>query len=916
MKRTNRLQASWWMDSLFFLLCFSIPFVLYGNLFLANQLPFDTDGIQYFANKLFALEALKSGQLPLWNPYLTAGMPFLEDLSSLLYPPDWLGLFLPLKWFVYSYYGLHLAVGGYFFNRYLRELDLDSVVSYSFGFIYAMSIHIAGYRKSHIVLIVPTVSLAVILYLVQKYLNTQKLRWLLGSAVAMAVVFMCGVIQYMFYIDLIVFLYLLISGIHYKMPVRQILGHGILWGLSYLGMICVQLLPVLGIMSYYSKSGAGRPDYQYFTSYCMHPFKLIMMMFPNIFGENILQPFGIYNSSEMDIEIFLGVGVLALLLFGLWRQKKQFNVKMFALLALGVLIYCVNAHLPFLPHLLYRIPFVGGFRCSSRALFIFIFFCYTIAAYAVSSLRDAIELRRFAKWAFCLMIMTILVAVAYSAGVLYSNTDYFADAGKMVNIGQYLKKAFLPALVALVLLNVLSWGFLLIQKRKLFSIRYIFIFFCVGLVVLTIGETLRFSTLHANTSTDVLAVDSKGMAELKSDLGSSKLLLTQDIPDGAFASPLQGNANMAMGMASINGYVSFNNPKIYKLFSDSREMRPSYNATGLLTGFPRIGEVLWERNSMLSMLGVKYILDPHGYVPQNGNCLTVTGEEGQDVVKNQSLSLACSSQMLVEGNYAFDIEPQTLYLLSFDAETSEQQSISVDLYGGPSYDYGEQENRFQLAVGKGHYEYCFNSQDTSLAEGTILRVLAQPSADVVLTNITLQKIDREVQTGVYVYKTEIEGIPVYENKNVKELLFIPECVEKVSDQELFLDNSKAFNLTKVSYISEGEARVIDANAKVQNIVQTLNTASAKVTSAKETFINFSQCYFPGWGVYIDGQKSRIFVVDGTIQGAYIPAGTHIVEFRYHPTILYVSAGVSGITFCLVFLWIFVEYRKEKKLLKI
>ena len=44
----------------------------------------------------FGLESLRQGELPLWNPYLFSGVPFLANPQpALFYPPVWLLLVLP-----------------------------------------------------------------------------------------------------------------------------------------------------------------------------------------------------------------------------------------------------------------------------------------------------------------------------------------------------------------------------------------------------------------------------------------------------------------------------------------------------------------------------------------------------------------------------------------------------------------------------------------------------------------------------------------------------------------------------------------------------------------------------------------------------------------------------------------------------
>ena len=72
-----------------------VVFALPRNVFLSSP---DTDLVSYFiAARAFAAESLRAGHLPLWNPYVYGGQPFLGGFeSALLYPPTLIFVLLPL----------------------------------------------------------------------------------------------------------------------------------------------------------------------------------------------------------------------------------------------------------------------------------------------------------------------------------------------------------------------------------------------------------------------------------------------------------------------------------------------------------------------------------------------------------------------------------------------------------------------------------------------------------------------------------------------------------------------------------------------------------------------------------------------------------------------------------------------------
>ena len=93
--------------------------------------------IQNYAWKRFTLSSITSGEIPLWNPYLFAGAPFLANgQHSALYPFSILFLVMPLAkaygWFVLSQVWL-AGLAMYFFGRILGMRRGSAALA---GFIY------------------------------------------------------------------------------------------------------------------------------------------------------------------------------------------------------------------------------------------------------------------------------------------------------------------------------------------------------------------------------------------------------------------------------------------------------------------------------------------------------------------------------------------------------------------------------------------------------------------------------------------------------------------------------------------------------------------------------------------------------------------------------------------------------------
>lgn len=104
--------------------------------------PLRWDGIgQFYPWRKFAAETLRSGTIPLWNPYQFCGTPFVANSqSAVFYPGNLLFLLIPDTAFAFGWSAaLHLALCGCFMYLLMRRLNCSEVPSLLAGVVYAYS---------------------------------------------------------------------------------------------------------------------------------------------------------------------------------------------------------------------------------------------------------------------------------------------------------------------------------------------------------------------------------------------------------------------------------------------------------------------------------------------------------------------------------------------------------------------------------------------------------------------------------------------------------------------------------------------------------------------------------------------------------------------------------------------------------
>ena len=911
MYSVKKVADSRYFNLLIFAFIFVIPFFIYRELYMQNLLLAGGDGYGTASNLVFLKNSLAQGEFPLWNKYLSNGIPFAGDVSNhAFYIIGILFCWLPEKLFLYTFYAFHISIGAFFTYLYLKEIGCSKLSSLCLGFIYLLSIHMGGLRKGHLMIIATIVYLPVILYFIEKYLKTDKIKWLIFSSLAMALQFYNAFVQDVMYTDIIVFIYLLAMGIHQRMKIKKMLGHGMLWFFTYLGLIAMQLIPTLELMKEYGKAGSLDIAYEIFTSYSIHFIKLMQMLFPYIFGENIFASFGIYFSSGRDIELFLGHFVLVLVIFGIVRHFRDFRVKLSAFIMAGTFLFAAQAHIPPLSKLLFHIPLIGSMRCSARILFVFIFFALVICGVTLSKLRDRKDIKALYKFAGIFTASVILVLGIAAISVLIIEGANVFPSDQMKSIYNYFNKSFMKDTLLLTLVAVLI--FLLYKgSSKLSDLRYKLAcnVFCVMVMLITIAETYPFATQSNPASLDALQLKDNASQQLAQDIGNYKIWDARSDMDTSNNSIISQNINMAKDLSAINAYISFNNPRLYRLFS--QEMTAPVNASGLLTGSLKAAQNLLYQNDLLSMLGVKYIIDSSNLIGEDSSIVRIRGI-GKQVFKENQIIIPDMKGELYVYSKEIQISPNTLYKISFEGEFhgSEKDMYYVDFYGGTLYDAPEQQVSLKLTENQSKYSAYINSGNSTVSGKVYVRFVGMPNSEGIIRNFTVSEMNTENVSNVYVPYYKDDKTKIYINAKARDVLYTPKTVKSIVSVDDIYTNVFDYSLDETSYIENfKDMDLTDADTKISVMDFKNNSILAKVYSTADSFVNFSQNYYPGWKAYVNGKQVPVYMVNGLIQGIEVPEGDSVIEFKFHPTSIYIGGVISLIA---LFAVVFIIIRERKK----
>ena len=158
----------------------------------------------------------------------------------------------------------------------------------------------------------------------------------------------------------------------------------------------------------------------------------------------------------------------------------------------------------------------------------------------------------------------------------------------------------------------------------------------------------------------------------------------------------------------------------------------------------------------------------------------------------------------------------------------------------------------------------------------------------------------------FVKAVDLPGRAIYENRSALPRFFLAPNVTRAEDMADAVRQlgSPAFDPAKVAVVEQGTATHFPdgAGGVVRVIEYAPSEIKLRVESTQPRYLVSSEVNYPGWRAFIDGQERPISMTNVAFRGLPVPTGNHEVVFRFWPTILLWSAGVSALA-CLALAWL-------------
>lgn len=474
MKRLSRMIQSNWGPALALLVLGLLPFLGYLT---SGDILFASDQIGSPAWK-YVFEALRRGEIPLWNPYALAGVPSYDALvGDASYPLFLLlGLLFPVEKVVGYNFVLHVLIAG--FTAYLllrRYFRLDKLVAVGLAAAYMLNTNFISHIYSGHTgkfFIMSWLPLA-LHFLLRSLDRNSRPRHLLGLCLLIFWFVLTSHLQFTYYVLMGFFLYW--AFITYRLVRKRNWGHVGLVGAKFWLPILLGIglafplfhAPVKYNELFSVRGEAAKKTFEHAASWSLHPEEALSLVVPEFTGLN--QHYWGRNPFKLNSE-YPGLALLMLGITGLAFCRRRPWFWLWGAVGLLSILYGLGANTPLFRLFYEVIPGVKNFRAPGMILF---WLAAALLLLAAATLRWALEEEGAEKDGNRDKRHKLFLRIGFAAagllglmgllgGGVYSIYNGLIDASRIPNFqnqaqnyGEFSKGALKNA----VLLALLVWGF-------------------------------------------------------------------------------------------------------------------------------------------------------------------------------------------------------------------------------------------------------------------------------------------------------------------------------------------------------------------------------------------------------------------------------------------------------------------------
>jgi hypothetical protein len=912
----------------------------------SNNLLAPGDGLIFYVPAFYGAKAL-------WSNFLLGGLPWAADPQHMTwYPLAMLLRLIPHSWnlFVLSAYVL-AGVGTYAYVYTLTASWLAAAVA---GMAYSMG----GFMTSHLghtTIIHAAAWLPVLLYALEQLRHRiTALSWAVGL-LAIASCSLSGHPQIAVYALGLGLCYALVMSWCLPVAAGRSAYYRTVFGLYLLGLsLCaIQLLPMVELSQLSSRATMTFGE---FCGFAMPPIQLFQLIFPYLFGGSNAGPYdsrGFWGQSgPTEITGYIGLLPLMLAAIGVMRWRSERAIVWFWLVVAILATMFALGGATFISHWLYHVPIYNKFRSPARHFVEMNFAISVLAGLGVAAIQRAWATKRLVGW-------TILAAVSGMLGLLGLLALKAPVLKEMARAaaGDFRLWPWQNPAIGIPLVMMMAGALAL----RFWSRRPHWRPMGLMLLVVLFWDVSSFGWFYdwrpefapaigGNLAPNAIVKKYRPLLQ-----ASHQRFMTVNGAEAIFQNPeaIAPNLTQLWELPSADGYGPLMLPRVAEIM----QIVTNGNFQQLPTD---------PLNRGIDLMAVRYLLFPPAatgqaaginWAPDNlqinlgaGGCVAPGAATEQTLQLNQptpapATAIAFVSQMgcsvaIPDAAAVLQVETidaqgdRQVQLLKAGKDTAEFAYDCADVQ--PQMHHARPPSLFrsfpitrpQTPICEGHeYVGIVPLQHPQAIRQIHLKWLNHPGS-IAIQKISLmhpptgmsQPLLRQHQMPPnWQPVAAMAGGTIYENQRALPRTWLVNQTVALKPAEVLqtiqrsqLPNGQPYDPLRLALVEE--PLVEDPQAVLPSIDAVPGVATVTVleqqrvvvqtSSPNPAFLVLSDVFYPGWQATIDGQPTKIFQTNYVQRGVQVPAGEHVVEYRFEPMSFKLGVGITMASFCGGAYWLF------------
>ncbi len=146
---------------------------------------------------------------------------------------------------------------------------------------------------------------------------------------------------------------------------------------------------------------------------------------------------------------------------------------------------------------------------------------------------------------------------------------------------------------------------------------------------------------------------------------------------------------------------------------------------------------------------------------------------------------------------------------------------------------------------------------------------------------------------------------VLENERALPRVFVPRRVETLRDASARLRRMAApdFDPRAIAFVEESLELTAPMSGRIEIVRELPRELDIEVDLERRSLVVIADLWDAGWRATVDGSEARVWRVDHALRGVVVPAGRHLIAYRFTPSSLPYAVAAMTVAAASLLIWL-------------